>query len=206
MNYYIYCFTQYLFFSVLVFFSVSCENNTNPNVFFEETPIKNTSTESNKPQVNILFFSDFTCHKCFQAEQMLAELQQEFGLESLKIEKLAFPQSHNTFLATQADLCAKKQDKYNLYHEALFTMNETYTLTYLLKLSDDLKMNTNEFRVCLSSGITKSEVISSKNIAKKWGVTQIPFFLIDHNIEMRDIKPKEFFRKLINQLLEEKQS
>ena len=143
-------------------------------------------------EISIVEFGDYQCTFCYKFHQnTLNSIQSEY-IDSGKINYVYrdFPlNGYDSILAAEATYCANDQENYWQYHNLLFENwagenTGWITMNSLTQFAIDLKLDTNEFKNCLTSHKYYQKVIDNENYAKKININATPSFLIFNNEEV----------------------
>ena len=153
--------------------------------------------------ITIIEFSDFECTYCRKWHlQVWPLLQQEYG-DQIRLVYRDFPLyglHANAAPAAEAANCAGDQDKYWDFHSLLFNTDSTYSIDLFTQFAQDLSLNVEDFKTCLSSNKYAEEVQADYEWAANLGVQSTPTFFIN-GIPMIGAQPFEAFKSLIDQEL-----
>ena len=111
-------------------------------------------------KVTLVEFSDFQCPFCGRFLPSLQKLLSEYG-DQVRLVYRHFPlDSIHPWArpAAEASECASEQGKFWEYHDALFAKQDELSEDVLKQIASDLKLNTNTFNDCFSSGKYRQEV------------------------------------------------
>jgi protein-disulfide isomerase len=151
--------------------------------------------------VTIVEFSDFRCEYCkVFHDQVQASLLNQYG-DKLRFIYRDFPTSGGHALAEAAG-CAKEQNAYWPYHDALFSAPQLYSSEDdLVTLASSLSMDPRSFRDCYSSGRYSAEVEQDYQTGLAFGVRGTPTFFINGQMLVGTQSPA-VFQALIDQHLQ----
>lgn len=130
--------------------------------------------------LTIIEYGDFTCPSCIDAETVLRELRQEYGMR-LRIIWKDFPVldritgSRSTHLAAR---CAQQQGKFWEYHDAALD-GQPQGDAALAALAEQLQLDRGTFAACLTSGAAAPLVEAHLNEARWLQVTVAPTFFVN---------------------------
>ncbi|MGY5144443.1 MAG: DsbA family protein [Candidatus Nitrosopumilus sp. bin_32a] len=140
--------------------------------------------------MTIIMFSDYQCERC--AKWFLHE-KQEVTEKYIKTGKVNFVVLDYPMLgddsvsAAEANYCAHDQGKYFEYHNYLYTkhrgvQNGWANQESLVKYSDDLGMDSEQFDNCLLWDRHSLRVAHNKMVGASHGVVSTPiFFIVNHD-------------------------
>jgi len=152
-----------------------------------------------KAPVTIVEFADFSCPYCRKAEATLDELVAKYP-GKIKIGYRDFPlrQLHpNAQLAAEASRCAGEQGKYWEYHDLLFAGQDKQTRADLVADAASLKLDTQQFDTCLSSGKYKPQIEQDVELATRAGLVDTPGFFVD-GMFLNGAQPAAAFEAIID--------
>ena len=147
---------------------------------------------SQNAEISIVEFGDYQCTFCYKFHQNTLNTIQSDYIDSGKINYVYrdFPlNGSDSILAAEAAYCANDQENYWQYHNLLFENwagenTGWITMNSLTQFAIDLKLDTNEFKNCLTSHKYYQKVIDNENYAKKININATPSFLIFNNEEV----------------------
>ena len=143
-------------------------------------------------EISIVEFGDYQCTFCYKFHQNTLNIIKFDYIDSGKINYVYrdFPlNGSDSILAAEATYCANEQGNYWQYHNLLFENwagenTGWITMNSLTQFAIDLKLDTNEFKNCLTSHKYYQKVIDNENYAKKININATPSFLIFNNEEV----------------------
>ncbi|MGB9608872.1 MAG: DsbA family protein [Minisyncoccia bacterium] len=153
-----------------------------------------------KAPITLIEYSDYQCPFCekfFNESEML--LRKEF-IETGKVKMIYrdFPLPGHPYAqpAALAANCAKDQGKFWTYHDVIFQkQNELANLDYV-KIAEDLKMNTKDFKQCLDSKKYQDKIKKDYENGVKIGVNGTPTFFLNGK-QIVGAQPYEVFKSAI---------
>lgn len=152
--------------------------------------------------VNIVEFSDFDCPFCRQAQSTLKSLLDRYQ-EKVSIAYRDFPlrEKHpQAELAAEAARCAGEQGKFWEYHDLLFAETARRDRADLLRFSETLKLEREQFDECLTSGRYKQQIEQDRLDGARIGVSATPAFFIN-GVLILGAQPVSAFEKIIDEEL-----
>ena len=163
-------------------------------------------------EISIVEFGDYQCTFCYKFHQNTLNIIKFDYIDSGKINYVYrdFPlNGYDSILAAEATYCANDQENYWQYHNLLFENwagenTGWITMNSLTQFAIDLKLDTNEFKNCLTSHKYYQKVIDNENYAKKIGINATPSFLIFNDEEVIRIigaQQLDKFQNAIEQLI-----
>ena len=207
---------------VIVGISIGLYIATNPmlNSMNEESELTITQLMENaspiigsqNAEISIVEFGDYQCTFCYKFHQNTLNTIQSDYIDSGKINYVYrdFPlNGSDSILAAEATYCANDQENYWQYHNLLFENwagenTGWITMNSLTQFAIDLKLDTNEFKNCLTSHKYYKKVIDNENYAKKININATPSFLIFNDEEVIRIigaQQLDKFQNAIEQLI-----
>ena len=168
----------------------------------ESTPETVATTSTPVEKVKIVKFFDYACGHCRTAHFTIKNLQTQFG-EKLEVELKHFPLSAQTFLVAETAECARRQDKFEEYHNLLLEENfGQYDPENLQAVAQQAGLDIEAFNTCAANGAGKSEVQTDRDLAESMGVKGTPYFLLNDSIPVPGAIPEKSFARLIQQVLD----
>ncbi len=164
-----------------------------------------------KAPVSIIEYSDYQCPFCGRFfEQIEPSLREEYiktGKAKMVYRNFVFlgPES---FAAAQAAECAKDQNKFWAYHDAIFVAeaadgkenNGNLERGLFLKLAKDLQLDVNSFTACLDGNKYAEKARSETTEAQKAGINSTPTVFINGEM-IRGAQPYAQFKAAIDSFL-----
>jgi protein-disulfide isomerase len=150
--------------------------------------------------VTIIEFGDYRCTYCkYFHREIFTALIKEYD-RKIRFVYRDFPVLGGQSEA-EASQCANDQHTFWVYHDALFSSEQTYTsVDQLVTLAGDLQMDTSIFRACLEGGKYRNEVQADYQDGRKYGITGTPTFFIN-GIRLIGAQPLSVFESVIDQQL-----
>jgi len=155
--------------------------------------------------ITIFIFSDYQCPACGllykEAEYQLRKNYVETKKANMVYKDFPLENIHpQARPAAEAAECAKDQNKYWAYHDALFEKQAELGSLDFVELAGTLGLNKTEFSQCYSSRKYKDEVTADLNEALSLGVRATPtIFINDKKIE--GAYPYTAFSQIIDEIL-----
>ncbi len=171
------------------------------------TGIEPANTASAAPSIGpanakvvVMEFSDFYCEYCKQFhDQTFQALLDKYG-NKIRFVYYDFPTSGGE-QAAEAASCARDQNAYWGYHNALFSAPSAYaSVDQFAWLARNLKLNESEFRACVTSGKYRDTVMQSYQLGVSYGVRATPTFLVNR-VQLVGAQPLSVFEQVIDQQL-----
>ncbi|MEZ4235920.1 MAG: thioredoxin domain-containing protein [Myxococcota bacterium] len=151
-----------------------------------------------KAPVEIVEFSDFQCPYCSDAAETAKQLSERYGDKvSLVYRNFPLPMHGQAHRAAEASLCAKDQDKFWDYHDALFGDQKAWTDEDFVGYATAAGLDADAFRTCLTEGKHAEAVDSDIADGRKVGMSATPGFYVN-GIPMQGSQPIEAFAEVID--------
>ena len=135
-----------------------------------------------KARVAIVEYSDFDCSFC---GKYVKEIYPSIDLNYIKTGKLKYffrdfpgPKETISMQKAQAARCAGEQGKFWEMHDLLFKLSGNPTGDEWLAHAGSLRLNTNQFQVCVASGKYVENIQRSVASAERMGIHGTPAFLL----------------------------
>ncbi len=188
-----------LLFSVLL---VACTSPEDKSVTVETDPlVENEMAAAPVEKANVIKFFDYACGHCRTAHFTAKNLKTEFG-DKIEFELKHFPLSPETYLVAETAECARRQNKFEAYHNKLFEENfQNYDVGNLQAVAESVGINMEQFNTCVANGGGRSKVQADVDEATAMGVSGTPYFLINNSIPLPGAIPEKSFSRLIDQVL-----
>ncbi|SVA65037.1 uncharacterized protein METZ01_LOCUS117891 [marine metagenome] len=169
---------------------------------------------SAEAQVSIVEFGDYQCEMCHSwfhnTRGTIIDNYVDTGKVNIVFVDLAFLGSDSP-IAAQATHCADDQGKFWEYHSILYYKQEGIdngwaSKNMLKEYANELKLDFDQFAICIDSAKYAKNVQDSYNDAVKMKVSSTPtFYLFDHENGMVEkisgAQPLSVFVKTINSML-----
>ncbi len=173
-----------------------------------------------KAPVTIIEYGDYQCTYCIRFFETTEPLIRDNYVKSGKV-KMVFRNFQflgaESELAGQAAECAKDQNNFWAYHDAIYTAeakdgqenNGNMTKAFFIQLAKDVGLDVNKFTACYDSGKYADTVKQSTNDASALGVNSTPTFFVNGQ-QVKGAQPFEYsgidpnvtpFKPLIENLL-----
>lgn len=178
---------------------VGCFGDISKQRAYEESKMDHVFGEK-KETVTVIEFFDFGCQYCRDAAAVIQNLKAEFE-ERLIVDQRHLVVHSEAMPVAEGAECARAQGKFQEYHDQYFRdfFGET-DMDTIEELALRLELNLAEFRTCMKAGAGKQRIAEDRALAKKYGASGTPFFVIDETIRRPGLMPEESFKKLIEQL------
>ena len=130
-------------------------------------------------KVRLVVFSDYQCPFCKQMDGILQTLETKYS-KDLDVKMMHYPLPMHPYAmpAAEAAECARNQEKFDAYSEALFK-EKTLSLSSIKTLAQSLKLDTKTFDACLSTHQTQSKVVDSQLLGQYLGVAGTPSLFLN---------------------------
>jgi protein-disulfide isomerase len=201
---------------VLAYFS-----SNNVNIPLRNIDVPNFSTieeydfnglgDPNAPVI-IEEFSDFGCSYCadfaLETKKLIEETYIESGQVYLVFRSVgALLSAPATFQAAEASYCAGDQDALWPFHDLIFANqarlfnNRTADISRtMITFAEILELDVDEFKTCLEDGKYQSLVADDETLARGYGISGTPAFLINGTLYVGN-QPFENFQAAIESAL-----
>lgn len=148
-------------------------------------------------KIKIFYWSDFACSFCSEQENILKKVYDKFSNDVLIIRK-DYPDTNSvesfSFQASRAARCANIQGKFWNYNELLYKNKDQFTESssqLFIDLAQTIKLNLEDFRVCLQSNEVDQDILDNIEEAEDLGVVGIPYIYINDKDFLGDINEEE---------------
>jgi protein-disulfide isomerase len=165
--------------------------------------------DENDPQIGdknapvaIVEYSDFECGFCQKQETVIKKIMAEFQ-DKIKLIWKDYPESSPASISYQAAVagrCAGEQGKFWLFHDLLFEKNGNLSKEIFLKLARELKLNDEQFELCLKNKNIKNLIENNMAEADALNITGIPFIFVNKEEIMGEISYEELKKIIKNEL------
>ena len=169
---------------------------------------------SAEAQITIVEFGDYQCEMCHSwfhnTRGTIIDNYVDTGKVNMVFVDLAFLGSDSP-IAAQATHCANEQGKYWEYHSILYYKQEGIdngwaSKSMLKEYANELKLDSDQFAICIDSAKYAKNVQDSYNDAVKMKVSSTPtFYLFDHENgiveKISGAQPLSVFVKTIDSML-----
>jgi protein-disulfide isomerase len=157
-------------------------------------------------------FSDFGCSHCadfaLEKKKLIEEEYIATGQVYLIFHSVGgFLNSSATFLAAEGAYCAGDQDAFWPFHDLifanqvrLFSNRSANILPTLESFAEILELDTDQFASCLSEGKYQDLTAADEELAKSYGITGTPSFMINGQL-LQGNQPFESFQQVIEDAL-----
>ena len=142
---------------------------------------RDPSLGDREARVTIVQYSDFSCQFCQVQEQHLKELVAK-NKYRVRLFWKDYPESNEdseSFRAAVAARCAQAQDQFWPYHDLLYEFN-SFDPASFVRIAELLKLDLNQFNICLSSEEAKQLVRDNIEEADALNINGVPFIFINN--------------------------
>lgn len=131
-------------------------------------------------KVHVVEFSDFQCPYCARAAGMVEDVKKRFG-DRVRFSYRHFPLSFHPYARPAAEMaqCAKAQDKFWEFHDAVFAVSSELSDETLRAAAQKAGLEMNGFDSCMASGRAAEEVKRDMAKAEEVGVDGTPNFFVN---------------------------
>jgi len=154
--------------------------------------------------VTIIEYSDYQCPFCKrffdETELQLRKDYIETGKVKMIYRDFPLPGHPYAMPAAEAANCAKDQGKFWAYHDLVFKNHDNLNTIDYLKLAEELKMNTSDFKNCLDSKKYDQKIQNDYNLGSGIGVNGTPTFFVNGK-QVVGAQPYSAFKSAIDQEL-----
>jgi protein-disulfide isomerase len=154
--------------------------------------------------VTIIEYSDYQCPFCKrffdETELQLRKDYIETGKVKMIYRDFPLPGHPYAMPAAEAANCAKDQGKFWAYHDLIFKNHDNLDTIDYLKLAEELKMNTSDFKNCLDSKKYDQKIQNDYNLGSGIGVNGTPTFFVNGK-QIVGAQPYSAFKSAIDQEL-----
>ena len=140
-----------------------------------------------KPEAptKIILFSDYQCPFCRQLEPALEELVEKKGAHAIAVYRYEMPLTtihKQAYLAAIASKCVSRQGSVFDFQKVLFEHADDLSEERIMALAGDLNfLDVAQFKSCLLTKATASDVDHDISVAQKLGIKGVPVLLINGN-------------------------
>ena len=162
---------------------------------------------SPKAKVNVVAFSDFTCHFCQQASKTVDALLREYGKDiSLVFKNLPFDEKGpgGQAAAYFVAISQQSEEKAWKFYEVLFADRDrlvTEGEDFLKKTAQDLEVDMKRLARDIRSKKVSDILAEDQQDAQKLGVEGTPYFLVN-NLVVRGALPLDLFKGAVDMALQ----
>ncbi len=198
---------------IAVFILNACSDNQMPNDsdIYVDPSIDITYSKGNgDADIIVIQFGEYECQFCSKfALEILPDLQEDYiatGKIIYIFKDFPIENKKNSKLASQASYCAGDQgeEKYWEMHIKLFENHDKLSEEDLYNYAEEIEVESDSFKTCLTSGKYKNLVARNKQQGEKLDVNNNPTLIIN-NEKLVGLQPYENIKKVIDTHLKEKE-
>ncbi|MDP7116630.1 MAG: thioredoxin domain-containing protein [Candidatus Woesearchaeota archaeon] len=152
-------------------------------------------------QLTIIEFGCYACPYTKRAEPIVRQVLEYYeGKVNIQFKTFIIPHHKDAFNAALAANCANAQNQYEVYHNALFAIQEGLNNASYEILASKLGLDSEAFSICMENQTYTSEINEDSLQGVDAGVIGTPTFFVN---KRKIVGPKPFktFKKIINQEL-----
>lgn len=155
-----------------------------------------------KAPITIIEFVDFECAYSREAYSVMKSVAQKYNsvvrvvFKHLPMEQL----NPDAEIAASAVSCAKAQGKFWEYHDLLFE-KQKLDLASLLGYAQELKLNTDQFNLCLTENKFEKDIAQDMLDAVQLGLKGTPTYIVN-GYKIEGALTSELWDKVILELLQ----
>ena len=154
------------------------------------SPVKGATN----PIVTIVEFSDFECPFCKQSQGVLTQILESYGRTvRLVFKHLPLEGHRNSLPAARAAYCAKEQDRFWQFHDALFSAGNLSPPVFE-QIASDLGLGLPKFQECVASERSRAAVIKDIEAARLLRIESTPSFVVNGKVIKGALSFAEFQR------------
>ena len=152
--------------------------------------------------LHVVGFFSMSSKKSKNIPNLVSTMQEKFGRD-VKMEYRRSWEDRESFLADEASECARDQGKIKEFLDVYFNNYfEDFDRDTMLEIALQTDLNLKKFETCLDSEETKERIFMDKAFANKYGVKQVPSFVVEESITISQSLDEEKFEKAIFELLD----
>ncbi len=166
--------------------------------------------------ITIVKFADFNCGHCMHTSHILKKILRDYdGVVKVVYKNFPLDGTCNRLIssarpeasscvAASAAICADKQKKFPNMYDALYKNTENqvmHTLSTVLGQAQELNLDMNQFRSCLSSVTVRDQINKEVDEADKLEIHSTPSLFINNKAIQSGTPKEEFLRALIENLI-----
>ncbi len=145
---------------------------------------------SSQALIKLVEFSDFECPFCARQAREVKKILLSYGTQVQFIFKnypldmscndmMKMPMHANACLAARAAWCSYEQNKFGVFHEALFANQSNLSLDNILQIAHSEKLDTQKLEACINSDEARNAVLADINQGHALGIKGTPTFFIN---------------------------
>ncbi len=161
------------------------DNNNDPSLGLESSKIK------------IFYFSDFSCSFCLEQDRVIRNVYDKFSQE-IRVVWKDYPDLSSlenfSYQAARAARCANEQGLFWDYNNLLYNKESDFNVIkgqLFINLADNLKLNMNNFKNCLSDIKVDNDIMNNVFEAESLGLVGIPYIYINDIDILGDFSEEE---------------
>ncbi|MBT3408068.1 thioredoxin domain-containing protein [Candidatus Woesearchaeota archaeon] len=164
--------------------------------------IENTNNNNNNQavfegKIKIIEYSDFECPYCASFAPTAKRIREELG-DQVEFEYKHFPLDihPNARSAALASECAREQNKFWEYHDALFENQRSLGSELYIELASNFELNMEDFNSCIETEKYSNKVDADFSEAQLVGVSGTPSFTINGQLSVGNLPYEEMLQKI----------
>lgn len=154
--------------------------------------------------ITINEFVDFNCHFCRVSHATMGQILANYPDKVRLVFRhypLSMTEGEGSFLVHEASLCAREQNKFWEFHDAVFAQEGQAGKDNLDQLASQAGLNKEALQQCLQSGKYREEIKRDRQEGANRGVQGTPNFFIN-DVHVVGAFPYEHFRDVIEGILD----
>jgi protein-disulfide isomerase len=168
-----------------------------------EAPKVAAPTANVDAKIEIIEFSDFECPFCSRVNPTLARIKDELKKDVIvTFMHQPLPFHQNAKRAAIAAEAARRQGKFQEFHDAMFQDQKALDAESLLKIATTLKLDLEKYKADVADPTLAKVVDRHQAIANAVGASGTPAFFINGK-NIKGAQPYEKFKEIITVELEE---
>lgn len=161
---------------------------------------------SDQAKVKIFYFSDMSCTFCFQQEEIIKKVYDKFN-NDVRIIWKDYPELNIlqdfSYQAARAIRCANDQGRFWDYKQMLHQNEKDFAnlgAQLFFNVADNLKLNIDNFGICLNSDRTDRMILKNIQEAENLGVMGVPYIYINGLEMISDFSEEELENLIENEI------
>ena len=154
--------------------------------------------------IELVAFADFQNTEYARFARAFGRIRDTFGDRLRLVVKNLPALGPSSVAAAEAAQCARAQDTFFPYHDALLVPPGSVTATQFKRVAANLGLDAAAFAACLDGGAMRGAVQQALEEAKRYGLQRSPSFLINGRLTPDPppfLPPFDFFKRLIEEEL-----
>lgn len=154
--------------------------------------------------IELVAFADFQNTEYARFARAFGRIRDTFGDRLRLVVKNLPALGPSSVAAAEAAQCARAQDRFLPYHDALLVPPGSVTATQFKRVAANLGLDAAAFDACLDGGAMRAVVQQALEEAKRYGLQRSPSFLINGRLTPDPppfLPPFDFFKRLIEEEL-----